>query len=58
MDAEYICDICHTLTTLKKHAQHNKTRKHQDALHPSDPKVVTRKALLANAAKLKLGIND
>lgn len=38
-DAEY---ICHTLTTIKKHAQHNRTRK----------------ALLANAAKLKLGINE
>ena len=56
VDAEYVCDICNTLTTLKKCAQHNKTQKHQDALHPEDPEVIKRKRRQADAAKKKLGI--
>ena len=57
-DIEYICDICNTLTTLKKCSQHNKSRKHQDALFPDDPEVVKRKKKQAEAAKKKLGIKD
>jgi hypothetical protein len=57
-DAEYVCNICNTLTTLKKCAQHNKTQKHQDALRPDDPEVIKRKIRQADAAKKKLGIHN
>jgi hypothetical protein len=57
-DAEYICAICDTLTTIKKCGQHNKTQKHQDALIPNDPDVMKRKKRQAEAAKKKLGIKD